>query len=203
MARTQAKNYDAVRDGLLATSATLFRRQGYAATSIADLARGNGVSRGLLYHYFESKEALLREMLDRHLDMMLAEVRAAAETEGDAEARLRRTIGTIVRINAGSQDLQVVLLHDLQNLHATDRKRIVAKQNAIVDAVRDLVEGLDRQAGHLKRTAAARGRLSARTMLLIGMMNYTYLWYDPAGPVTPEAYAEMVAETWFRGNHPE
>ena len=39
----------------------------------------------------------------------------------------------------------------------------------------------------------------AQTMMLIGMINYTYVWYDPAGPVGPEAYADMVADTFLAG----
>ena len=36
-------------------------------------------------------------------------------------------------------------------------------------------------------------------MMFMGMINYTYLWYDPKGPVGPAEYADMVADTYLAG----
>ncbi|HKU95128.1 MAG TPA: TetR/AcrR family transcriptional regulator [Vineibacter sp.] len=189
MARTQAENYDEVRQEILRKSAALFARKGFPNSSIADIAAANGTSRGLLYHYFESKEALLREMLNDHLDMMYAEVRTAAAGAADLPTRFRDTIHTMVQINARSQDLQVVLLHDLQNLKASDQKVIVRKQNAILACISALIEAYDAGRKTDGRT------LKAYTMMFMGMVNYTYLWYDPDGPVGPAEYADMVVDT--------
>ncbi len=189
MARTQAENYEEVRQEILRKSATLFARKGFPNSSIADIAAANGTSRGLLYHYFDSKEALLREMLNDHLDMMYAEVRAAASGPADVAIRFRDAIHTMVRINARSQDLQVVLLHDLQNLKASDQKVIVRKQNAILACISALIEAYDGGRRTDGRT------LKAYTMMFMGMVNYTYLWYDPDGPVGPQEYADMVVQT--------
>jgi AcrR family transcriptional regulator len=197
MARTQAENYPEIRREILRRSAALFARHGYANASIADLAEANKVSRGLLYHYFDSKEKILAEMLHEHLDMLLAAVkRAAASTgngRGDAESRFRETVRTMVSINAESQDLQVVLLHDLQNLKPTERAAIVGKQREIIRIVGEIVSACDTRGKITRRTQMAE------TMMLIGMINYTYLWYDPAGPVKPAEYAAMVADNFLGG----
>lgn len=193
MARPQAANYDAVRREILARSADVFARKGYAGTSIADLAAGNGISRGLLYHYFASKEAILSEMLNTHLDAMLADVHAAATGPGNAEARFRATVRTMVRINARSKALQVVLLTDLPNLGDTERETIVGKQRAILSVFRALIAEID---GGRRLNADT---LKAQTMMFIGMINYTYIWYDADGPVGPDAYADMAADTFLCG----
>lgn len=41
----------------------LFARNGYHSTSISQIAKAAGVSKGLMYNYFESKEALLHEII--------------------------------------------------------------------------------------------------------------------------------------------
>jgi len=193
MARTQSENYPEIRREILRRSAGLFAEKGYPNSTISDLAEANGMSRGLLYHYFASKEAILDEMLNDHLDRMLAEVQAAAGKDGDPETRFRRVIRTIVLINADSKDLQIVLLHDLHNLKDAERLAIVRKQRAILSVISALIKACDR--GHRidDRT------LMAHTMMFVGMINYTYIWYDPAGPVGPEEYADMVADTYFGG----
>lgn len=191
MARPRADTYDETRRGILEKSAGAFARRGYANTTINDLAEANGISRGLLYHYFSSKEALLHEMLTTHLDYLLEELTGAAGGDDPLEDRFRRTVGVFVRINAETRDLQIVLLHDLQNLAEAERAEIVGKQDQILDVIAGLVGALvpDRD----------RATSKARTMMLIGMINYTYLWYDPEGPVGPGAYARMVADTFLRG----
>jgi len=193
MARTQAENYPQIRREILRRSAALFARLGYPNATIADLAEANKVSRGLLYHYFDSKEKILAEMLSEHLDLLLAAVIRAGRGDGAAEARFRETVRAMVSINAESQDLQVVLLHDLQNLKPAERDAIVEKQRGIVRIVGALVSACD-----------TRGKITPRThmpetMMLIGMINYTYLWYDPSGPVKPAEYAEMVANNFLGG----
>jgi AcrR family transcriptional regulator len=193
MARTQSENYDEIRRAILRRSAALFAKRGYPNASIADLASVNRISRGLLYHYFHSKEKILAEMLSEHLDMLLAEVAKAARRPGDAEARFRDTVRKMVLINADSRDLQIVLLHDLQNLKSAERAAIVLKERKIVNILRDLVRECDGRKKINGRT------LMVQTMMLIGMINYTYIWYDPAGPVTPAEYAELVAGTYLGG----
>jgi AcrR family transcriptional regulator len=193
MARTQSENYPEIRREILRRSAALFARKGYPNTSIADLAEANGTSRGLLYHYFDSKEKILAEMLNEHLDCLLDEVRKASRSEAHADARFRDTVRAMVLINAESKDLQVVLLHDLHNLRSADCDGIIRKQRKIVDILAALVDACD-----------SRGKIDRRTrmvhtMMLVGMINYTYLWYDPNGPVTPAEYARLVAETYLGG----
>lgn len=46
------------REALLDAALTLVRRQGWSATSVNDLCRAAGVTKGAFFHHFESKEAL-------------------------------------------------------------------------------------------------------------------------------------------------
>jgi AcrR family transcriptional regulator len=193
MARTQSENYSEIRREFLRRSAELFARKGYPNSTISDLGEASGMSRGLLYHYFDSKEAILDEMLNEHLDLLLGEVRFAAKREGEPEARLRRTVHAMILINARSKDLQIVLLHDLQNLKPADRAVIVRKQRDILAVVSALIKACDRAGKVDERT------LKVQTMMLVGMINYTYLWYDSKGPVGPEEYADLVADTYLAG----
>ena len=77
MARTRSENYDGIHLGILTNAARLFSAQGYMRASIADLADACKLSRGALYHYFDSKEAILFAILDAHVREMIADVEAA------------------------------------------------------------------------------------------------------------------------------
>jgi AcrR family transcriptional regulator len=52
------------KSAILITAAALFSNKGYAGTSMADLAEELGLSKAAIYHHFESKEALLRELME-------------------------------------------------------------------------------------------------------------------------------------------
>ena len=54
------------RSELLDLAATVFETAGIRA-SIADIARASGIKSGSLYHHFESKEAIILELVERYL----------------------------------------------------------------------------------------------------------------------------------------
>jgi len=55
------------RERLIESARFLFWERGYAGTSMADLLGHAGVNSGSFYHFFESKEALLRAVLEGYL----------------------------------------------------------------------------------------------------------------------------------------
>jgi TetR/AcrR family transcriptional repressor of nem operon len=58
------------RDRLIQSARHLFWERGFAGTSMADLLAHAGVNSGSFYHFFESKEALLRAVLETYLDAL-------------------------------------------------------------------------------------------------------------------------------------
>jgi TetR/AcrR family transcriptional repressor of nem operon len=65
------------RDTLIRTGIELFRRHGFAATSVDDICKEASVTKGAFFHHFESKEALAEECL-RQWDQMADAKDAAA-----------------------------------------------------------------------------------------------------------------------------
>ncbi|MEM8893204.1 MAG: TetR/AcrR family transcriptional regulator [Bacteroidota bacterium] len=55
---------DQSREKIMAAALQLFGTNGYEATSISQIAKEAGYSKGLLYNYYESKEDLLRQLID-------------------------------------------------------------------------------------------------------------------------------------------
>ena len=73
---------------IVEAAATAMGRQGYAATSMKDIAQEAGVAQGLIHYYFDSKEALLLAVMQGMCGQMLEEcrVRFGAST-GDPMSR--------------------------------------------------------------------------------------------------------------------
>src|SRR5882762_3371263 len=126
MARTRSENYDGIYLGILTQAAALFSAQGYMRSSIAELADACGLSRGALYHYFTSKEAILFAILDAHVREMIADVEAAVTEASTTLKQCRAAIRAIVALNARSSNEQRVILNDLSFLSEDEQKAIKA-----------------------------------------------------------------------------
>jgi AcrR family transcriptional regulator len=193
MARTRSENYDGIHLGILTNAAALFSAQGYMRSSIADLADACKLSRGALYHYFDSKEAILFAILDAHIREMIQRVETAVAAGGPTLTQFRNVVRTIVEVNAKSPDEQRVLIHDLSFLNEDEQQTIKNLERQLVDIVADLLVRLDAEGRIVKRTK------KIYTMILFGIINYTYTWYDPKGGVGPQEFADMAVELFLDG----
>ena len=79
MPRGIAKDHDEKRAALRKGAAAYFAAHGYDRASMTGAARGCGVSKALIYHYYASKEALLFDILDTHLSDLVAVVEDASD----------------------------------------------------------------------------------------------------------------------------
>ena len=78
---------------LLAAALTLFVDKGYAATSLERVASHAGVSKGTLYLYYESKEALFKAVIQEGIIPVIAENEAiAAQHTGSSFELLQRLL---------------------------------------------------------------------------------------------------------------
>ena len=76
------------RERILARSAQLFNRQGYAGASLADIMRETGLEKGGIYNHFSSKQQLGLESFDYAYELVRQRVRQALEGKLNAIERL-------------------------------------------------------------------------------------------------------------------
>lgn len=193
MARTRSENYDDIQQGILSTACALFARQGYMRASIADLADACRISRGALYHYFDSKEAILFAILDAHIRKMIADVEKAMASQPGNLDRFRAAIRAIVELNARSSNEQRVILNELPSLGEAEQRTIKALQRRLVDTIAGLLVSLDKEGKIVKRSK------KVYTMMLFGMLNFSHTWYDPKGDIGPQEFADMVVDLFLYG----
>jgi AcrR family transcriptional regulator len=94
MPRTPEENdriRQASKEKIRATAMVLFIKQGYYATSISDIAKQAGISKGLLYNYYKGKEELLSEMVEARIKEV-AEVMEEAFTLNTPREQLEHII---------------------------------------------------------------------------------------------------------------
>ena len=73
---------DLRKEQILQAALVVFARRGMVATKISDIAKEAGLSHGLVYHYFTSKEAIFSMLVKRAADSSLAVIHKANEQLG-------------------------------------------------------------------------------------------------------------------------
>ncbi|WP_395109206.1 TetR/AcrR family transcriptional regulator [Actinomadura sp. SCN-SB] len=109
------------RAGLLATAAEVFASQGYAATTIRQVADAAGILGGSLYYHFDSKEAMVDEILSTFLDEMWAAYDRVLESGLGARETLEAIVVESFRSIDRHRPAVVIYQNESRHLAASER----------------------------------------------------------------------------------
>ena len=194
MARTIAKDHDQKRDLILKAAAQIFATEGFDRASMAQLARACGISKANIYHYYDSKDALLFDILDSYLSDLRDTVLATDMAGLEPGARLHKVIRQILRAYQGADHEHQVQLNALGALPEAEQAQMRAYQRDMVRFLSDTI----------REAAPAvfdgdKAKLRATTMSVFGMLNWYYMWNTGAGPEARDDYARLVTNLVLGG----
>jgi TetR/AcrR family transcriptional regulator len=189
MPRRRAVSYDTKLEHIRDTAAGLFARDGFSRTSMAELAAACGVSKALLYHYFDSKEAMLFDILQAYLGDLEKMVEIDAAPLGTARDHLRDLIGALLRQYREAGNTHKLLTFELPVLPADQQAELRAAERRIMVRFDVALSAAAAEAG---RTKPLDG---PRAMMLFGTLNWTYTWFREDGTLSLDAYCELVTDS--------
>jgi len=183
------------RQEILRTAARLFQQRGYDATSMNDVAAALKLSKGGLYHHFQSKDEILFEIMNHAMEITQERVINAVSGIADPEQRLRALIRRHIEVVLSPRDREItVMLHENHPLPPSLRKRINARK-------KDYVHFLENLIAEVQKSRRASGRVSPRAaaFALLGMINWIYQWYKPEGELQTENLVPQFTDLVFGG----
>lgn len=184
------------RERIVRAAAAAFRRHGFAAVTLKDIAALAGLKAGSLYYHFDSKEDLVEEVLEVGLARSFRAVREAVAALGEEApplVKLRAAIAAHLRSLHTESDFSAANLRIFSQLPEDLRARHLAQQRRYGAYWQGLL-----------RDAAAAGaigpewNLSLVRMLLFGAMNWSVEWMHPDGE-SPDAIATQLANLVLGG----
>jgi TetR/AcrR family transcriptional regulator, cholesterol catabolism regulator len=183
------------RQEILRTAARLFQERGYDATSMNDVAAALKLSKGGLYHHFQSKDEILFNIMSHAMDITEERVINVVRRVEGAEQRLRELIRLHIGVVLSEEDREItVMLHENHPLPAGLRRKINARKKDYIHFVEHLVADAQRQRG-----SASGVTPRAAAFALVGMINWIYQWYKPEGSLTGSDIVEQYTDIFFRG----
>jgi AcrR family transcriptional regulator len=192
MARTRDAGYEDQRRMILARAAHLFARQGYAATSMNQVADACGLAKASLYHYYRDKYALLISIAETHVSRLRDVVAEVREAQLAPRRELRELIRRFLAEYSDARDAHRVLTEDVRFLQPADRSRVLAKE-------REVVAGFASAIGRVRPQLRLAALTKPLTMLLFGMINWMFTWMKAEGPLDYDAMAPIVADLFLGG----
>ncbi|MCC3290549.1 TetR/AcrR family transcriptional regulator [Arthrobacter sp. zg-Y859] len=183
-----------IKEELARTSVELFARHGYAKTSVQQIVDAAGVTKGALYHYFNSKDDLLFDIYDRiltlqreHLTEIIGRGLPAVETMRLVCEDVIMTSIDWIREGSVFFRSQHMLSEDRQE----EVKRRRREYNEAFTAL--LVRG---QSDGVFRTDIPIPVLAAN---FFSDPHYLSYWYSPGGSISREQAAAQLTDLYLAG----
>jgi AcrR family transcriptional regulator len=185
------------RAQILRVSGELFAELGYASTTVRNIGERTGLHSGSLYHYFQSKDAILEQILNSFVTYLITEVkRVVAEFADDPEMALRE----LVRVTTMAIEEHRAAIVLLQNEVASKMRGVpnvapLVKQGEIIRKAWTGVIKKGQASGAISpnRDPELIYRFARDTIWVVAR------WYQPGGHYTLAEIAEEYATVIFDG----
>jgi len=168
--------------------------QGYAATTIRQIAQKVSMKGGSLYYHFGGKEEILFSIYDEGNRLLLdAASRILKLNLKDPLAILQKLIQEHVRILAKDPDQFRVVNTELNRLKGERRKRILSQRNQYESVIQNLL------AQGIKEKSIRPCNVKVTSYGVIALLNGVAYWYKPGGPLTIEQIAKEYSQVLLNG----
>lgn len=173
----------------LETAARLFEEKGYSNTSVEDIARELGFTKGVFYYYWKNKWEIVQEIHDRALETINARLDVVMAEDSPPAVRLEAAIRNHVEAVLESRSIIAVLLGAFDFSEETlEGRRIYARR------FQDLVE--EGIAAGVVRDLDPK----VLTYAILGMCNSVARWYRPDGRLSVkevrDVFTAFAADGW-------
>jgi len=189
---TRSEKKEAKRLEILAVAASAFRRRGFHATSMDEIAQSLGMTKGNLYHYFPDKEAILFACHEYFLDRQLNSLARIEKAGYSPDVKFIRVVSSFVQaiiddVQGGALGLEV------KELSGAKLRKIVAKRDKFERGLRRLLK-MGMEQGVFRETDP-----KLLTFAILGALNWISRWYRRGGSVQLHEVGEVFGDFFLHG----
>jgi AcrR family transcriptional regulator len=187
--------HDEKRLEIIAHCATLFDRVGFHGTSMQMLADEVGLGKPTLYHYFASKNDILYEMHQMHIDALIRNLQLDMESGAASAAELlEKACAQTLREIARHPGYVRAFMDHYTELAGAQRAEMRKRRTEYFTRITDII-GNGIAAGKFRDVD-----VELATLAFVGMCNWAYKWYPKMADQTPpERMAESLCGIFLGG----
>jgi AcrR family transcriptional regulator len=191
MPRIRSDDYEVKAQAIMDAAAAIFAKEGYPAAKMQDVAKACGATKSMLYHYFPTKDDLLFAMLQEHLQGILTTMEGTVGSGANASQRLQLLVEDYTQKSTQSRRRHVVAMNDVKFLPKAKQTPLIQLQRKLSDLVSQLLTDLN--------PGLPQEVYKPYAMMLLGMLNWSDLWYKPSGPIKPQELCDRMTRLFTTG----
>lgn len=182
-----------VADQVTRVAVDLFASQGFANTSVQQIVAAAGVTKGAMYHYFQSKDDLLFGIYERMLSLQRANLEAILDEGGRPEKVLRDVCVDVIKTSIDFLPEGTVFFRSLHLLSEPRRAEVTRRRRDYHDRVASLIES-----GQNEGTFRTDIPQSVMIAHFFSDVHYLSHWYSPEGPEGKQKVAQQLTDLFLR-----
>jgi AcrR family transcriptional regulator len=171
-----------IRQQIMDAAIELFAQQGYAATSIRQIAEGVGVNSAMVHYYFGSKEALLYEVMDQSLEPLVEAISAMKQRK---EAPIREFVSLIIGVFASKPQLPILMTREVFLPGGVMQKHFMEHFAPRLGGALPQLLSVEQNKGRLREDLDPR----VVTQTLLGLCAFPFISRSMAEPVLGISYS--------------
>jgi AcrR family transcriptional regulator len=132
------------KQAILDAAQALLARHGYAGLSMRELALESGLAKATIYHYFQDKEEIFRQVLERDMLTVHNHLLRAMAAETSSLAKLRAVVYTLFSLMHARRTIIMSVLRELDENKQVFHKVICAHRHTHLHLLMGLIQaGID------------------------------------------------------------
>ena len=179
-------------EAILSGAAAAFSENGFAATTMRQIAHASGSSLGGIYHHFDSKEAILRAIIAGNFRRVLESLDRRLDGIDDPRLAFDIFVENHVAFFTGHLAEMRVMAHELDTLGGEAGEEVAGLRRAYTERARSILQAL--------RPERPENELRIDALCLFGMLIWTYRWFHTLDEkVGVDRLAGHMAELYLEG----
>jgi TetR/AcrR family transcriptional regulator, cholesterol catabolism regulator len=176
------------RDQIISAAAELFRKKGYDASSMRDIANSLNIEAASLYHHIKSKEEILDIICFDMAKKFLAAIAEVNDIYFNAEEKLRKAILHHVQIITEDIDKSAVFLREWRSLPEKPLADFMQLRNHYENEFTHIIDN-----GIHEDIFDAVDKKFA-VLSILSSVNWINEWYHVDGKMTPQEIATKISD---------
>jgi AcrR family transcriptional regulator len=172
------------RDEILVQAANLFRKKGFSGTSMQDIARDVGILKGSIYYYFNSKNEIFREVLNKGISPVLKNAEFIMAKDLSPAEKLRELLRSHIDYIIHDNYSLILYFQEKEKISLQETKKYIESRNRYEKIFKDLL------AQGIKQGVFPKVDITLTVYAILGMCNWIVQWYNPKGSRSPKDIIE-------------
>jgi AcrR family transcriptional regulator len=181
-----------MKEAVMAAAVQMFAEYGYHAATLRNIASVAGIQAASIYYYYDSKQALLVEIMDTYMQRLNANLEKLLREYDDPLRRLHEAIANHIRLHTSHKAEFFIIDTEIRALEGENRAYILGLRDRYESLLQEVLRD------GMERGVFRQGDVKVSSYAIIAMCTEVATWFKPGGRLTVQQvidiYSQMITD---------